>query len=71
MITCLKTNISTHFIKHLFKYINCLFKEQKSKLIKQEQNKEKRKVKVGLMDYEKVEILEGVGVNDELIKSIQ
>lgn len=34
-------------------------------------NKEKRKVKVGLMDYEKVEILEGVGVNDELIKSIQ
>jgi nitrogenase subunit NifH len=43
MITCLKTNISTHFIKHLFEYINCLFKEPKSKLIKQEQNKEKRK----------------------------
>lgn len=34
-------------------------------------NKEKRKVKVGLMDYEKVEILAGIGVNDELVKSIQ
>jgi multidrug efflux pump subunit AcrA (membrane-fusion protein) len=34
-------------------------------------NKEKRKVKVGLMDYEKVEILSGIGVQDELVKSIQ
>jgi multidrug efflux pump subunit AcrA (membrane-fusion protein) len=34
-------------------------------------NKEKRKVKVGLMDYEKVEILSGISVNDELVKSIQ
>jgi HlyD family secretion protein len=33
--------------------------------------KEKRKVKVGLMDYEKVEILSGITVNDELVKSIQ
>ena len=29
MITCLETNISTHFIKHLFRYINCLFKDPK------------------------------------------
>ena len=29
MITCINTNISTHFVKHLFKYINCLFKEPK------------------------------------------
>jgi len=28
-------------------------------------------VKVGLMDYEKVEILSGISVNDELVKSIQ
>lgn len=34
-------------------------------------NKEKRKVKVGLMDYEKVEILSGIKVTDELVKSIQ
>jgi multidrug efflux pump subunit AcrA (membrane-fusion protein) len=34
-------------------------------------NKEKRKVKVGLMDYEKVEILSGINVTDELVKSIQ
>ena len=27
MITCINTNISTHFVKHLFKYINCLFKK--------------------------------------------
>ncbi|MEN9382756.1 MAG: hypothetical protein RI940_1639 [Bacteroidota bacterium] len=34
-------------------------------------NKEKRKVKVGLMDYEKVEILSGINNSDELVKSIQ
>jgi len=43
MVTCLKTNISTHFIKHLFRYINCLFKDPKSKLIKLEKDKVKRK----------------------------
>jgi hypothetical protein len=43
MITCIHTNISTHFIKHIFKYINCLFKEQKSIEIKKEKDKEKRK----------------------------
>ncbi len=31
-------------------------------------NKEKRKVVTGLMDYEKVEIISGVKVNDEIIK---
>lgn len=34
-------------------------------------NKEKRKVKVGLMDYEKVEILSGINNSDALVKSIQ
>ena len=43
MITCIKTNISTHFVKHLFKYINCLFKEPKTFEIKKEKDKEKRK----------------------------
>jgi hypothetical protein len=43
MITCINTNISTHFVKHLFKYINCLFKEPKSLEIKKETNKERRK----------------------------
>jgi len=43
MITCLETNISTNFVKHLFKYINCLFKEPKTKIIKQEKDKDKRK----------------------------
>ncbi len=35
------------------------------------ENKEKRKVKVGLLDYEKVEILSGITVKDALIKTIQ
>jgi HlyD family secretion protein len=35
------------------------------------ENKEKRKVKIGLMDYEKVEILAGITTKDALIKSIQ
>ena len=43
MITCLETNISTHFIKHLFKYINCNFKDPKTIIIKQERDTEKRK----------------------------
>jgi hypothetical protein len=43
MITCINTNISTHFVKHLFKYINCLFKEPKSLEIKKEKDKIKRK----------------------------
>jgi hypothetical protein len=43
MITCINTNISTHFVKHLFKYINCLFKEPKLFEIKKEKDKIKRK----------------------------
>lgn len=43
MITCIKTNISTHFIKHLFKYINIIFKQPKTDIIKQEKDKLKRK----------------------------
>jgi RND family efflux transporter MFP subunit len=35
------------------------------------ENKEKRKVKVGLMDYEKVEILSGITTSDALVKNIQ
>ena len=43
MITCIQTNISTHFIEHLFKYINCLFKYPRTIEIKKEKDKEKRK----------------------------
>jgi len=43
MLRCIETNISTHFIKYLFKYINCLFKIPKSEIIKKETDKEKRK----------------------------
>jgi multidrug resistance efflux pump len=35
------------------------------------ESKEKRKVKVGLMDYEKVEILSGITSSDALVKTIQ
>ena len=35
------------------------------------ESKEKRKVKIGLMDYEKVEILSGITTSDALVKSIQ
>ena len=43
MITCINTNISTHFIKHLFRYINSIFKEPKIIEIKKEKDKIKRK----------------------------
>ena len=42
--TCIETNIKTHFFKHLFKYINCLFKIPKATEIKKETDKEKRKL---------------------------
>ena len=43
MLRCIETNISTHFLKHLFKLINCQFKKPKSLEIKKEKNKENRK----------------------------
>jgi len=43
MITCITTNISTHFIDHLFRYIHCLFKQHKLIEIKTMKDKEKRK----------------------------
>ena len=43
MLTCIKTNISTHFLKHLYKYINIKFKNPKSEEIKKEKDKNKRK----------------------------
>jgi hypothetical protein len=52
MITCINTNISTHFVKHLFKYINCLFKEPKLLEIKKENNKEKRKELYKILNQE-------------------
>ena len=43
MITCITTNISTHFIDHLFRYIHCLFKQSRLIEIKTIKDKEKRK----------------------------
>ena len=43
MITCITTNISTHFINHLFRYIHCLFKQSRLIEIKTIKDKEKRK----------------------------
>jgi hypothetical protein len=43
MLRCIETNISTHFIKHLYKLINIKFKKPKSEEIKKEKDKEKRK----------------------------
>jgi len=43
MLRCIETNISTYFIKHLYKYINIKFKKPKSEEIKKEKDKAKRK----------------------------
>jgi len=43
MLRCIETNISTHFLKHLYKYINIKFKKPKSDEIKKEKDKAKRK----------------------------
>ena len=43
MLRCIETNISTHFLKHLYKYINIKFKKPKSEEIKKEKDKTKRK----------------------------
>ena len=43
ILRCIETNISTHFLKHLYKYINVKFKKPKSEEIKKEKDKAKRK----------------------------
>jgi len=43
MATTITTNLKTNFIKYLFKYVNIIHKEPRSKLIRQEKNKETRK----------------------------
>jgi len=43
MLRCIETNISTHFLKHLYKYINIKFKKPNSEEIKKEKDKTKRK----------------------------
>jgi len=43
MLRCIETNISTHFLKHLYKLINIKFKKPKSIEIKKEKDKNKRK----------------------------
>ena len=43
MLRCIETNISTHFLKHLYKYINIKFKNPKSDEIKKKKIKTKGK----------------------------
>ena len=68
MITCLETNISTHFIKHLFRYINCLFKDPKSKEIKLEKDKEKRKLMYKELN-EEIRNLKSDLINNKILDS--
>ena len=68
MFTCLETNISTHFIKHLFRYINCLFKDPKSKQIKLEKDKEKRKEMYKELN-EEIRNLKSDLVNNKIVAS--
>ncbi len=68
MITCLETNISTHFIKHLFRYINCLFKDPKAKQIKLEKDKEKRKVMYKELN-EEIRHLKSDLINNKIVDS--
>ena len=68
MVTCMYTNISTHFVKHLFKYINCLFKEPKSLEIKKVTNKEKRKELYNILNKE-IRDLKSDLINNKIEKS--
>lgn len=68
MITCLETNISTHFVKYLFRYINCVFKEPKSKIIKEEKDKLKRKEMYKELN-EDIRNLKSDLINDEISDS--
>lgn len=68
MITCLETNISTHFIKYLFRYINCLFKDPKTKQIKLEKDKEKRKLMYKELN-EEIRHLKSDLINNKILDS--
>ncbi len=43
MLTWIETNISTHFVKHLFRYINIVHKDTNVAEIKKEKRKSIRK----------------------------
>ena len=43
MMTCLETNISTHFIDYLFKYVNCKWKKPQEAIIHKIKDKAERK----------------------------
>ena len=68
MLTCLETNISTHFIKYLFRYINCLFKDPKTQQIKLEKDKEKRKLMYKELN-EEIRNLKSDLINNKIVDS--
>ena len=68
MLTCLETNISTHFIKHIFRYINCLFKDPKTQQIKLEKDKEKRKLMYKELN-EEIRHLKSDLINNKILDS--
>ena len=43
MLTCIENNLKTNFIKYLSKYINCLFRKPKAKIIHQIKDVQQRK----------------------------
>ena len=52
MMTCLTTNLKTNFIKYLSKYINCLFKKPKAKIIHQNKDLKQRKIEYQQLNKE-------------------
>jgi hypothetical protein len=65
MITCITTNISTHFIDHLFRYIHCLFKQPKLIEIKTVKDKEQRKELYNVLNQD-IRDLKSDLINDKI-----
>jgi hypothetical protein len=70
MLKCIETNISTQYINHLFKYINCKFKNAESASIKLCNDKNIRKSKFKELN-EDVRNLKNDLINDNIVKSKQ
>lgn len=52
MLTCIETNLATHFIKYVSKYVNCLFRKAKAEIIHHIKDAKQRKEEYKLLARE-------------------
>ena len=65
IITCIKTNLTTHFLDYLYKYVNIIFKDPIEDNIKKIKDKQERKVRYVRLNAD-VKTLKNALFNDDI-----